>query len=111
MRRLAGKNLAPLALAAVDAALVVPATRPRLEHGFGHLGLADVVAWPPAVVSVGEQRECPLGRERHRHGVSDGLEKLGAGCLVRHVSSWCVPMSAALRGAARPVVSCERLIR
>src|SRR5215472_7963005 len=109
VRRLAGENLSPLALAAVDAALVVTATRARLEHGFRHLGLADVVARPPAVVSVGKQRECPVHRERYGHGVPHGLEDLGAGCLVGHVSSWWV--SPAPCGAALPAVSCERLIR
>src|SRR5262249_24562332 len=58
-RRVAGQHGAPLALAAVDAAFVVAAADPRLEHGLGHLGGADVVAGPPAVVSLGEQRERP----------------------------------------------------
>src|SRR5215469_207393 len=95
VRRFAGEYRAPLALAAVDAALVVTAARARLEHGFRHLGLADVVARPPAVVSVSEQRERSVHRERNRHGVPDGLEHLGAGGQVGHVSSWCVPMPAA----------------
>src|SRR5215469_3426095 len=111
VRRLTGENLAPLALTAVDAALVVPAAGPSLEHGLGHLGLADVMARPPAVVSVGEQRECAVHRERYGHGVPDRLVNLGAGCLVGHVSSWCVPVLAAPCGPVLPVVSCERLIR
>src|SRR5262249_51810702 len=73
VRRVAGQDLAPLALAAVHAALVVAAACPWFEHGLGHLGRPDVVAGPPAVESLGKQPERPVGRQRHGNRVPDRL--------------------------------------
>src|SRR5258706_3942163 len=65
--RLERKYGPPVTLTAVGVALVPATTLPRLEHGFGEVGLADVVADPPRVEALGEQGERLIWRDGHGH--------------------------------------------
>src|SRR5712691_1855019 len=66
-RRVVREHLAPVALRAVNAALVPAPASLGLKHGLGQVGLADVVADPPGVEPLGEELERLLSRDRHRH--------------------------------------------
>jgi hypothetical protein len=61
VRGVTDEHPAPVALAAVHAALVVATPSAWLEHDVGKIGLPEMVTVrPPAVVAVGEQGERPL---------------------------------------------------
>src|SRR5215469_5005438 len=67
--RLERKYGPPVTFTAVDVALVPATTFSLFEHGFGQVGLADVVADPPRVEALGEQGERLIWRDRHGHRV------------------------------------------
>src|SRR5262249_31502514 len=105
VRWIAGEHPAPLALAAVHAALVVPAADARLEHGLGEVGGAAVVAGPPGVVAVGEKGERPVGGQRHGHRTADGCGRSGGCGLLGHgcglLGHGCSCLSSSAVAAAR----------
>ena len=93
--RLAGQDASPVALAAVDAAIVDLAPHARLEDPLGDVDLEQVVlARPPRPDAFGKDRE----RFRDR-SVDDcrGLDRRG--CRLAHESS-CDRCSAAVLNAA-----------
>src|SRR5262245_18564012 len=101
VRWVAGEHLAPVALAAVHAALVVAAPGTWLEHDVGKIGFPEVVpVRPPAEVTLGEQAERPLRGQWHGHRTADWRERPSGCGLLGHGCSCRSPSVAAAAAAA-----------